>query len=215
MLVLSLLVACDEAPGEFNSYDPDAVEIAEPADMAPAADEAMEERRRGSFGAASTAVPLNPPPGTSWPVAGLSPKSMGRWVFPGRQVGIQSGLAACQAVFSGSHLCSVEELLLSEDRGAFDGLSPRELWVADPSVNPTGGANDNCAGLTYEGADARWRGLSVAWAVNPVVGAPELMIRTVSGGTTSADCLVDLSACAGEVPSKSECNVQRPIACCR
>jgi hypothetical protein len=215
MLLLSLLLACDESDPSFQAYDPSAVEEEELYDMAPENEAASAERRRGSFGGSAQVVTLNPPPGNAWPVAGLTSRTMGRWIWPGARVGLLSGGAACRAIFAGSHMCSVDELLESESLGAFANLAPTEIWVADVAVNPNGGANDNCSAYAYEGAHLMWQGLAVAWRLNPVTGDRELMVNNRAGGQTDAACLRDLAACAGQVPSMSACNTARPIACCR
>ena len=45
-------------------------------------------------------------------------------------IGIQSGLAACPSKYSGSHICTINELESSDDWAGFDGLGSSSIFIA-------------------------------------------------------------------------------------
>lgn len=189
--------ACDQTtPGDYEAYDPDAVEDMgdEGADFAPA--DAQADAAPGPLVLEGNKV-----------LTALAGPSTGRWMWPGEAPGIAAGDAACLAL-GADHVCEEAELLLAERLGELD-LVPQASTIWALENNAMG--DRNCRGLSYETADAaRGRsahtvpdGDSFRWAFDQMKDA----------GFDPA-CLKDHSVCPQYMPSHQGCNAVRYIPCC-
>src|SRR4029077_3008937 len=80
---------------------------------------------------------------------------------------------------TGAAMCTVNEIFNSAINGTLVRTAPmaEDAWIYAANLqNPLGsrvaGLGDNCAGYTYETADASWQGTSFQWrlADTPVTG---------------------------------------------
>lgn len=188
---LPLLAACATEQGEtpYDGYDPN-------ADVdAPAVSEEMP-----SQGAEADAAWKNPS-GTVF--AGFAAPQTGRWTWPGQEVGLASGDAACRAL-GANHVCTDAELSEAKENGDFkDAPAGRTFWYlakSDPQAA-------DCHGFTYTGnhiSDGNFG----------TVDAGAYALHAAPYVAWDERCLHDPEACPAVVPSGFPCNVTRGIACC-
>lgn len=150
--------------------------------------------------------------------AGFTAPQTGRWQWPGHEVGLESGNAACQAQ-GADHVCTLAELTIANENGEFRDAPPDiSFWTNDEDAgqgascgNVAHSTHGRGGSYTYEGADASWGGNARTVRGHDYT---EVVISNPPDVKWDDACLRDPEACTSFVPTGFPCNAQRAIACC-
>lgn len=190
------VLACATPADDFEAYDP-AAPLPEAAthEAAPAP-----EAELGLRGAPAWRAP------TRGVVVGFTAPVRGRWVYPGAEVGMESGVAACKAL-GASRVCTAAELMDASESGLTASVPPgTRVWV-QPEVDAA-----NCMNFTYEGGHLLWFGSDARFEA--AGDGVAFAIDYAPAGKQDPACFRDLAACDAVTPHGFECNAERVIACC-
>lgn len=201
--LLATLAACaTQGEGPYDVYDPSApVDIQSMSTMEPVM-------------ATANAAPWVNEHGKTF--LGFTAPQTGRWTWPGAEVGLEAGDAACKAQ-GADHACTLAEIVIAEEAGEL-ARAPADItfWINDEDA-PAGGRCGNVdrhargGSYTYEGADRSWSGQA---RTSVDQGRTSVLISVPPDVRYDARCLSDPDVCASFIPSGYPCNAQRAIACC-